>query len=117
MDLEYFDRIVRNFDGSIDRFQRAVEQLDGLVFRMEKLSERSESAAPDEALLKGLTEAGGRRVMCGSDIHYEDEYAWLGPNGEKISTCASRGCVPADMTDPDVQAWVARQRKDSHAGA
>ncbi len=75
---------------------------------------------PEESLLKGLTEAGeARRVMVdsffGGRFHFEDEYAWLGANGEPVSTCASRGCTPADDTE-ETRAWVARQGKDSHAG-
>ncbi len=65
-----------------------------------------------ETLLKGLTEAGdcaGPRVMITYNsrrLHWESE-----------SCCHyTPTCTPADMNAPDARAWVARQRKDSHAG-
>ncbi len=72
-----------------------------------------------ESLLKGLTEAGdGRRVMVmydGKHHHYEDHDVDTGKH-EACGACASAGCTPAPDTE-ETRAWVARQRKDSHAGA
>ncbi len=77
-----------------------------------KLCGRFIPVAGVEALLKGLTEAGeARRVMlCPSPefefklrVHYEND------------RCGSYGCTVAPDTE-ETRAWVARQRKDSHAG-
>ncbi len=71
-----------------------------------------------QALLKGLTEAGeARRVMINpftGKLHWEA----MDYGGENhLPPChGGKPCPPADMNAPEVIAWVARQRKDSHAG-
>ncbi len=70
-----------------------------------------------QALLKGLTEAGeAGRVMVAPGgtgmLHWENDHI----SGIKCSDGArSTRCTPAPDTE-ETRAWVARQRKDSHAG-
>ncbi len=70
----------------------------------------------EAALLKGLTEAGERRVMANPThgrLHWEVVERGQGDHW----LCCYEGTPCLDFTNTHEAAeWVARQRKDSHAG-